>query len=561
MGLLPLPEHVRARHAVAAARCVLGSVPGLLRTRPLWIPVAHALLRRLHPQFHPLCLLTAGRPSPPPVGGPRPAVYRLGKLPLPSSPALRQLVRAFSFLPPIRSLSAPAAGPWCAAAPLFGNPFLADAAGCGLEQRCPLWRSVRGFATIADAQLSAALLRALTLGGSMADAPALVGAWEFKQAASLAVHARREARFTLPQFEALKLRLNERSELSADGRAFLAAAPVIRFLASRGTLAACLPVRPLPDPPFGIYTAGWHAATTVVGALSQLRAAIPDVLLVIPFRDLLSGGCYGDRYCALVPAGTDLGLGPGETSFTLALVTEGCPDELLECYCISHDEYLAMEAPPAPAPAAPAARAAPAAPAARAAPAAPAAGVPTWATVAAAAPGQDPVVVADAAQEAAFALVQRQTAVAAAEAAAEAGAAAAAAAAAAASGGSAAGGRGEGRGGAAAAAPGPAALALGAPPGPAGPLPGDPQEPMALDTGADPLLLASLLSVAAPDAARGLPLAPDPKRARAAPPAAAPTGPPAAAGAADSAGDTTMADTPCAGQRGGPSQAPPDPTV
>ncbi|KAG2483561.1 hypothetical protein HYH03_014261 [Edaphochlamys debaryana] len=412
-------------------------------------------------------------------------------------------------------------------------------------------------------QLSAALLRALTLGGSMADAPALVGAWEFKQAASLAVHARREARFTLPQFEALKLRLNERSELSADGRAFLAAAPVIRFLASRGTLAACLPVRPLPDPPFGIYTAGWHAATTVVGALSQLRAAIPDVLSVIPFRDLLSGGCYGDRYCALVPAGTDLGLGPGETSFTLALVTEGCPDELLECYCISHDEYLAMEAAPAAraAPAAPAARAAPAAPAARAAPAAPAAGVPTWATVAAAEPGQDPAVVADAAQEAAFALVQRQTAVAAAEAAAEAGAAVAAAAAAAASGGSAAGGSGEGRGGAAAAAPGPAALALGAPPGPAGPLPGDPQEPMAVDTGADPLLLASLLAVAAPDAARGLPLAPDPKRARAAPPAAAPTGPPAAAGAADSAGDTTMADTPCAGQRGGPSPAPPDPTV
>ncbi|KAG2494933.1 hypothetical protein HYH03_006868 [Edaphochlamys debaryana] len=126
---------------------------------------------------------------------------------------------------------------------------------------------------------------------------------------------------------------------------------------------------------------------------------------------------------------------------------------------------------------------------------------------------------------------------------------------------SAAGGSGEGRGGAAAAAPGPAALALGAPPGPAGPLPGDPQEPMAVDTGADPLLLASLLAVAAPDAARGLPLAPDPKRARAAPPATAPTGPPAAAGAADSAGDTTMADTPCAGQRGGPSPAPPDPTV
>lgn len=135
-GLLPLAQHVQARHAVAAARCVLGAA-GLLPVQPPWTAVALHLLRRCHPAAHPLCLLA-----------PRDGTV-LGR-PLPGGcPALSRLVHAARCLgPPVLAGPDAHAGPWCYAIPLWGNPALTDAAGASLDARFPTLFSLRGLTSL-----------------------------------------------------------------------------------------------------------------------------------------------------------------------------------------------------------------------------------------------------------------------------------------------------------------------------------------------------------------------------------------------------------------------------
>jgi hypothetical protein len=116
-GLLPLVEHVQARHAVLAVRCVLGAC-GLLPAPPPWARVADALLRLCHPAATPLCLLGCS------------AVGVLGRGTPEGVPAFRRLLGAVALLPPVVLVRPPAPGSWVYHVPLWGNPALRDGEAC-----------------------------------------------------------------------------------------------------------------------------------------------------------------------------------------------------------------------------------------------------------------------------------------------------------------------------------------------------------------------------------------------------------------------------------------------
>ena len=106
-GALPWQEHITSRHAWWGVRLILepNATP--------WAVVARALLRACAPEVgsHPLGLLVW--PADQPVPG------RMTLLPQP----LRRLHVALASLPRVRDVAPIAPGPWCLAAPLWGNPF------------------------------------------------------------------------------------------------------------------------------------------------------------------------------------------------------------------------------------------------------------------------------------------------------------------------------------------------------------------------------------------------------------------------------------------------------
>lgn len=114
-GALPTAEHIASRHAWWAAR-LLTSPPAAAP----WVALARALLAACAGEVgsHPLGLLR-WRPSEPPPG-------RVAPLPEP----LRRLHEGLAALPaPVDVAPLPLTpGPWCWAAPLWGNPFLRTAA-------------------------------------------------------------------------------------------------------------------------------------------------------------------------------------------------------------------------------------------------------------------------------------------------------------------------------------------------------------------------------------------------------------------------------------------------
>lgn len=119
-GVLPWREHITSRHAWWALHLIVGpaEVP--------WIAVARALLRACAGDLaaHPIGMLCW------PAGQPLPG--STGLLPAP----LRRLHAGLSALPRVRDVvAAPLLlGPWCWAAPLWGNPFFcSDAHPDGID--------------------------------------------------------------------------------------------------------------------------------------------------------------------------------------------------------------------------------------------------------------------------------------------------------------------------------------------------------------------------------------------------------------------------------------------
>jgi len=115
-GTLPWEAHICSRHAKWGLRLVLG--PADLP----WIVVARALLHCCAGAVaaHPLGLLMW------PAGEGQHLPGMAGALPAP----LRRLHEGLHALPPVADVAggAVAAGPWCWAAPLWGNPFFCSAA-------------------------------------------------------------------------------------------------------------------------------------------------------------------------------------------------------------------------------------------------------------------------------------------------------------------------------------------------------------------------------------------------------------------------------------------------
>ena len=107
-GMLPVTEHIRARHAVWGARLACALAQPL---PPLWAVAARGALGPFSHLCHPLALL-AWRPSP----------VECASLPAP----LLRLCDGLASLPPIADVSDEplGLGPWCDTAPLWHNPLL-----------------------------------------------------------------------------------------------------------------------------------------------------------------------------------------------------------------------------------------------------------------------------------------------------------------------------------------------------------------------------------------------------------------------------------------------------
>ena len=123
-GLLPLVQHTLARHAAWGLRFIHYLLRPPLHV-PSWVPLAAAVMRHCCVGQHPASALLAcaaqlrgqeaGEGAQPPIA--------IEPLPLP----LLLMARGIAALgPPVRLPTAanPAPGPWCAAAPLWGNPWL-----------------------------------------------------------------------------------------------------------------------------------------------------------------------------------------------------------------------------------------------------------------------------------------------------------------------------------------------------------------------------------------------------------------------------------------------------
>lgn len=141
-GALPWRQHVLARHAMLARRFLIWSgggpairaslcrvetcsgagldAPRVAAQRPLWVPVADALLRRLFPGAHPaLAMLQACHEATAEV-----AAGRVAGTPLPPGPLRRMAAGLQALGPPVLVEGPEPPGPQYAGAPLWGNEQL-----------------------------------------------------------------------------------------------------------------------------------------------------------------------------------------------------------------------------------------------------------------------------------------------------------------------------------------------------------------------------------------------------------------------------------------------------
>lgn len=116
-GLLPLCEHVQARNAVWAAQLALYSIAAPDAPMHPWIPTMAGILQAQHPALGLWSVLTA-----------RPEKKRwMGTKEMPEE--ILRLAGALGHLPPPVDVGRGdlELGPWCAAAPLWGNPAFPNA--------------------------------------------------------------------------------------------------------------------------------------------------------------------------------------------------------------------------------------------------------------------------------------------------------------------------------------------------------------------------------------------------------------------------------------------------
>jgi hypothetical protein len=138
-GALPLVEHIRARHAVWGARLLSGEWSAA------WVPVARALLAAgWEGAWQPMAGLVGSEVARVPGG-----------LREPPEP-LRRMLGGLRALPPVRDVAREPLelGAWCAAAPLWGNPFLpspSSAVLAGLEESVAGGFFYAGLRSVGDA--------------------------------------------------------------------------------------------------------------------------------------------------------------------------------------------------------------------------------------------------------------------------------------------------------------------------------------------------------------------------------------------------------------------------
>ena len=117
-GVLPWREHIVARHAWWGAQLLSAPVDSVVP----WVCLARAMLRRVRPWFGPLAALDCGA---------RTMLPQAGQAQLPAP--LRRMLAGLRALGRM-SGTPPAPGPWCADAPVWGNP-LAPAPEGGADGR------------------------------------------------------------------------------------------------------------------------------------------------------------------------------------------------------------------------------------------------------------------------------------------------------------------------------------------------------------------------------------------------------------------------------------------
>jgi exonuclease III len=119
-GMLPMLQHVRARHAVLGIRGVAGGGCTLLKFNPPWALNLKNAVRLHHPAAQPLALLTARKH--PTTGKPK----VMGKIIDTDCALIERVCLAITHLPEptIIDASRLTAEPWVSEAPLWGNPIL-----------------------------------------------------------------------------------------------------------------------------------------------------------------------------------------------------------------------------------------------------------------------------------------------------------------------------------------------------------------------------------------------------------------------------------------------------
>ena len=147
--MLPVREHVLARHACLAVRAVLAAI-SLSAGRPPYVGALLGLLRRIHPGFGVLALVTLGRQR---DQGFLRSVWADRAHFVHTCPGFARVACGLSSLPPVQDIDDDplVVGDWCVSATLWGNPFLLASTGACLEAVHPVLAEHRGLLLVGDA--------------------------------------------------------------------------------------------------------------------------------------------------------------------------------------------------------------------------------------------------------------------------------------------------------------------------------------------------------------------------------------------------------------------------
>ena len=133
-GLLPWVAHIHSRHAAWGQRLLTSTASS---PQP-WLAVAHRLFKLRHPNISPLAMLLA-----------RDGNIMASGTPKAMPGAMQRMLSGIQAMPRARVIGdgMPVPGPWCLAAPLWGNPLLPPAL---MGDEFKRQRSWPAFATIRD---------------------------------------------------------------------------------------------------------------------------------------------------------------------------------------------------------------------------------------------------------------------------------------------------------------------------------------------------------------------------------------------------------------------------